>query len=143
MRNRYLSKDPRTPLNISVRCQVAVAEDFRSLAPFITTLANVGEIACGPDVLKPKQAATQVHADFELYVSLAGLIDLPAEVARLEKQRGEKHKSLAGAKAKLANASFIDRAPAEVVQQVKDQVTDLESQLQVIAQTLDELRQAG
>jgi valyl-tRNA synthetase len=142
VRNRYLSKEPRRPLDISVRCSAAVAEDFRSLARFITLLANVGKMECGPDVTKPKQAATQVHPDFELYVGLAGLIDVPAELARLEKQQAEKQKALAGANAKLGNAGFVGRAPAEVVQQVKDQVADLESQLQVIAQTLRELRGA-
>ncbi len=141
VRTRYLPKDPRTPLNISVRCSKAVAEDFRSLAAFIAQLANVGTMECGPDVTKPKQAATQVQADFELYVSLAGLIDVPAEVARLQKQQAEKQKALAAAKGKLANAGFVDRAPAEVVQQVREQVADLEGHLGVLAQTLRDLQQ--
>jgi valyl-tRNA synthetase len=141
VRTRYLPKDPRAPLNISVRCSRAVAEDFRSLAAFIAQLANVGTMECGPDVTKPKQAATQVQADFELYVSLAGLIDVPAEVARLQKQQAEKQKALAAAKGKLANAGFVDRAPPEVVQQVRDQVADLEGHLGVLAQTLRDLQQ--
>jgi valyl-tRNA synthetase len=141
VRSRYLPKDPRTPLDIHVRCSRAVAEDFRSLSSFIAQLANVGAMECGPDVTKPRQAATQVHADFEVYVSLAGLIDVPAEVARLQKQQAEKQKALAAARGKLGNASFVDRAPPEVVQQVKDQVADLESHLGVLAQTLRDLEQ--
>jgi len=140
VRNRYMV-DNRTPLDVSVRCSAALAEDFRTLAPFITALAGVGRMECGPDVTKPKQAATQVTADFELYVSLAGLIDPAAEVARLEKQRGQKEKSLQGACAKLANANFVSGAPPDVVQQVRDQVADLEAQLRVIEETLRDLRQ--
>ena len=116
-------------------------DDFRLLAPFIRQLAGVGKLECGPDVTKPRQAATQVHADFELYVSLVGLIDVAAEAARLEKQKGQKEKSLQGAEAKLSNSNFVNGAPAEVVQQVRDQVADLKAQLKIIEETLRDLRQ--
>jgi valyl-tRNA synthetase len=142
VRTRYLPSDPSKTLDVRVRCPQNVADDFRTLAPFVTLLARAGQFECGPGVAKPPQSATMVHADFELFVSLAGLIDVPAEVARLTKQRGEKEKSLAGARSKLGNAGFLDRAKPEVVQQVKDQVADLESQLSVIDQTLRDLQQA-
>ena len=60
----------------------------------------------------------------------------------LDKFAQEKPSHPDALQAKLANAGFVGRAPAEVVQQVKDQVADLESQLQAIAQTLRELRGA-
>ncbi len=140
IRNRYMV-DPRTPLDVSVRCGQAHADDFRMLAPFIVQLAGVGKLDCGVETTKPRQAATQVHADFELYVSLAGLIDVAAETARLQKQLAEKSKTQQGARGKLQNASFVDRAPPEVVQQVKDQVAELEGQIKVIEQTLRDLQQ--
>ena len=106
-------------------------------------VAGVGEMQCGADVTKPKQAATQVHGDFELYVSLEGLVDVATEEkARLNKLKAEKERSLAGARAKLANENFVKGAPANVVQQVRDQVADLESQLKVIDETLRDLEQA-
>jgi valyl-tRNA synthetase len=143
VRNRYMV-DPKTPLHISVRCRARdVADDFLLLEPFIKQLGGVGEMVCGSDVTKPRQSATQVHADFELYVSLAGLINPEAETARLEKQQQEKQKALSGARGKLANQGFVQKAPADVVQQVKDQVTDLEGQLKVIAETLRDLQQQG
>jgi valyl-tRNA synthetase len=140
IRNRY-TVEPKKTVDVAVKCQGAIAEDFRVLAPFITQLATVGELECGPGVAKPRQAATQVHADFELYVSLAGLIDVAAEVARQEKQRQQKEKSLQAAKAKLSNAGFLERASPEVVQQTRDQVADLEAQLKAIDETLRDLRQ--
>jgi valyl-tRNA synthetase len=139
VRNRYMV-DPRTPVDVSIRCAEAFAADFRLLAAFITPLAGTGMMVCGPEVNKPRQAATCVHPDFELYVCLAGLIDLPTEIARLQKQQTEKTRSLQGARAKLNNESFVSRAPAEVVQQVRDQIVDLESQLQIIEATLRDLQ---
>jgi valyl-tRNA synthetase len=140
MRNRYLSKDPRKTLDISVRCSSEVAADFRLLGAFVAQLGTVGVMDCGPNVTKPKQAATQIHADFELYVSLAGLIDVPAEVARLGKLKAEKEKSLTGKKGKLSNPSFVEGAKPEVVQKEREQVADLENQLRVIDETLRDLR---
>jgi valyl-tRNA synthetase len=141
VRNRYPTISPKTPLDVFVRCSEAVAEDFRALAPFITALAGVGRLESGPDVVKPKQSATCVSADFEAYVSLAGLIDVKAELARLEKQKAEKLRVLQGARAKLANSNFRDRAPADVVQQEEDRVKDLQAQIQVIEENLRDLQQ--
>lgn len=140
IRNRSMVPD-RTPVDISIKCQGAVADDFALLAPFITQLACVGKMECGPSAAKPRPSATQVHTDFELYVSLAGLIDEAAEKARLEKQKVQMEKSLQGAKAKLDNPNFVGRASAEVVQQTRDQVADLERQLKVIEETLRDLQQ--
>jgi valyl-tRNA synthetase len=140
VRNRYMV-DARTPLDVFVRCSAAVARDFQSLTAFITSLAGVGRLECGPDVVKPPQAATNIHADFEAYVSLQGLIDRAAEIQRLEKQLAEKRKHLQAAEAKLANANFTSKAPPEVVQQQRDLVTDLQKQIQVLEANLRELRQ--
>ncbi|MFM7149867.1 MAG: valine--tRNA ligase, partial [Gemmataceae bacterium] len=138
-RNRYLSRDPRTPLDIAVRTSESNAQDLWSLSSFISLLGSTGKMDFGPIVSKPPQSATQVHPDFELYVSLAGLIDVPSEVARLKKQLMEKEKAILSAKSKLANTSFVERAKPDVVQGVKDQIGDLEKQIQIIHQTLHDL----
>ena len=140
VRNRY-GVDTRTPLDVRVKCARAIADDFQALAPFITLLAGVGQLECGPDTTKPKQAATHVHPEFESYVSLAGLIDAAAEVKRLEKQRAEKLKHLQAARAKLENANFVGKAPADIVQQQRDLVTDLQNQIKAIEDNLHELQQ--
>jgi valyl-tRNA synthetase len=139
VRNRYLV-DPKTPLDVFVRCGREAADDFRALTPFITALAGVGRLECGPDTAKPRQSATHVAPEFEAYVSLAGLIDPAAEAKRLEKQKAEKLKALQAARAKLGNSNFVDRAPAEVVQQVRDQVAELQAQIKAIEDNLRELQ---
>jgi valyl-tRNA synthetase len=140
VRNRYLV-DPKTPLDVLVRCGAAVAEDFRALTPFIRQLGGVGRLECGPDVVKPPQAATHVQPEFEAYVSLQGLIDRPAEIKRLEKLLADKRRQLQGARAKLENANFVSKAPPEVVQQQHELVADLENQIKVIEENLRDLRQ--
>jgi valyl-tRNA synthetase len=164
VRNRY-TLDARTPLDVFVRCgvfspgemapyqqhpsikkkqlrQMTLASDFEALSPFLTLLAGVGHLECGPDIVKPKQAASHVHPDFEAYVSLAGLIDVAAEVKRQEKHLAEKARHLQATRAKLGNTSFVEKAPPEVVQQQHELVKDLESQIQAIGDNLKELRQS-
>jgi valyl-tRNA synthetase len=140
VRNRY-TIDLKTAVDVFVRCNSTVAEDFKALAPFITALAGVGRLESGPDTVKPKQSATCVTGEFEAYVSLVGLIDVKSELARLEKQKAEKLRVLQGARAKLGNSNFVDRAPPEVVQQEKDRVNDLQAQIQVIEENLRDLQQ--
>jgi valyl-tRNA synthetase len=139
-RNRYVL-DAKTPLQVFIRCSDSVAEDFRALAPFITLLGGALTFECGPSVQKPKQSASHLHPDFEAYVSLVGLIDVAAEVKRLEKQRAEKTKHLQGVRTKLENPNFVNKAPADVVQQQREQVAELQGQLQVIEDNLRELKQ--
>jgi valyl-tRNA synthetase len=140
VRNRY-NVEPRTPLDVQVRCGPEVASDFRALAPFIAQLAGVGHLEVGADVAKPAQAASHLTPDFEVYVALAGLIDVAAEIKRLEKQLLDKRKALVAGQAKLDNASFRERAPAEVVQQQRDQVAEMRRQIETLEMNLKELQQ--
>ncbi|MCI0458545.1 MAG: valine--tRNA ligase [Gemmataceae bacterium] len=141
IRNRY-QVDPRTPLDTFVRCRAEVAADFQGLRPFIVQLAGVGALECGEGVSKPPQSAGHVHPEFEVYVSLRGLIDVAAEGARLEKQLAEKRKFLQTTEAKLANEGFVKRAPQEVVQQQQNLAADLQKQIATLEANLNELRQA-
>jgi valyl-tRNA synthetase len=139
VRNRY-NIEPKTPLDAFVRCNDAVAGDFRTLAPFILQLAGIGKLDCGASVAKPPQAASHVTPEFEVYVSLKGLIDPAAEVKRLEKQLADKRKQLAGAEAKLQNENFVKNAPPEVVEQQRASVADLQKQIAAIEMNISDLK---
>jgi valyl-tRNA synthetase len=128
VRNRY-TIDPKTPLTVAVRCQKEIASDFAELSAFIRQLAGVGQLTAGPDVSKPPQSVGHVTPDFEAYVSLEGLINIAAELARLEKQIGEKKKSLQGTEAKLSNPGFVAKAKPEVIEQQRAQVDELRRQI--------------
>jgi valyl-tRNA synthetase len=139
VRNRYMI-DPKTSLDVFVRCSDSVAGDFRQLQRFITLLAGVGKLEAGAAVTRPPQSASFIHAEFEAYVTLAGLIDVDGECKRLEKQIAETRKHLQGIEAKLHNPSFRDKAPPEIVQQQRDKVTELLNQIKVMEENLRGLR---
>ncbi len=139
VRNRY-SIHPTIGLNVCVSCALNVAEDFKALAPFITSLGGVDKLEIGQNLKRPAQAASQLNPDFEAYVSLVGLIDVAKETDRLEKQLAEKLKHLQATRGKLGNASFVERAPADVVQQQRDLVADLQNQIKALEDNLRELK---
>jgi valyl-tRNA synthetase len=92
-------------------------------------------------VKKPRQAATHVNPEFEAWVSLEGLIDVAAEIERLGRQLAARVQHLQASRARLENAGFAARAPAEVVQQQRDLVTSLQTEIQSMEASLAELRQ--
>jgi valyl-tRNA synthetase len=142
VRNRY-QVDDKNRLDVSVKASEAIAKDFTELAAFIGPLAGIANFTAGPNVAKPKQAGSVVRPEFEAFVSLAGLIDVPSEIKRLDKQLADKRKQLDGVKAKLANPNFADKAPAEVVQQQRDLAADLESQIRAMEENLKDLQEGS
>jgi valyl-tRNA synthetase len=127
IRNRYMID--KATVDVTVKCTEPIAAELNALAPFVKSLGQLGSFDCGPAVAKPRQRGTIVHREFEAYVSLAGLIDVPAELKRLEKQIADKQKQLAGLTAKLGNESFVKNAPAEVVEQQKATAAEIGNQI--------------
>ena len=130
---------PKTPLAFSVRCDAAVAELLRPMEPYFASMANARPTAFGPDVAAPPLSANVTLAGMDVYVDLAELIDVPAEIAR-KKQEVEKLTGFIAAKEKkLTNASFVERAPADVVQKERDSLKDLQDQLAAAKEVLERL----
>ena len=65
----------------------------------------------------PKGTPTALTPLGELFLPLEGLVDMDAERTRITKELEKMTKEIAKSKAKLSNASFVDRAPAAVVEQ--------------------------
>ncbi len=61
------------------------------------------------------------------FLPLAGLIDMGAERARLGKELDAAEADVARRASKLTNASFVEKAPAAVVQRERDNLTAAEA----------------
>ena len=73
----------------------------------------------------PKGAAQIVLADATAALPLAGVIDMEAERARLEREIAKSAGEIAKVDAKLANADFVAKAPPEVVEENRERKADL------------------
>jgi valyl-tRNA synthetase len=108
---------------------------------YLRSLAKVGSLAVAADAAKPRHAASAVAPGLEVFLPLEGLVNLEAERARLEKKRMEVTKGLAGIDAKLGNAEFTARAPAEVVKSERERRERLAADLAAVERNLASLRE--
>ncbi|MDJ1007901.1 MAG: valine--tRNA ligase [Paracoccaceae bacterium] len=76
----------------------------------------------------PRGAATIAVEGGTFALPLAGLIDVAAERARLEKTLGKLDKEMGGLKGRLSNPKFIESAPGDVVEETRDLVTQKEAE---------------
>ena len=87
---------------------------------------------------RPKAAATLVIGDIEVFIPLAGLIDLDAERARLSKDLESAVADAERKRTRLSDESFTGKAPAAVVQKERDFLSNLEAQIARLTQRLNE-----
>ncbi len=69
---------------------------------------------------KPQQAATLVIGTVEVFLPLEGLVDLAAERARLARELEQAAEEVSRRAARLANESFVNKAPPTVVQRERE-----------------------
>ncbi|MCR6643568.1 MAG: valine--tRNA ligase [Terricaulis sp.] len=72
----------------------------------------------------PKGSVTFVLDGATVALPLEGVVDLPAEAARLAKEIGKLESELAKMEAKLGNAQFLEKAPDEVVDELRERAAD-------------------
>ncbi|HVE85007.1 MAG TPA: class I tRNA ligase family protein, partial [Myxococcales bacterium] len=119
---------PQTRL--TAQAQVAdpkTREALHRWKSYVLPLAGLSELEVGPPGPKPAQSAAHVTDQMEIYVPLAGVIDLDAERARLLKEIAKVAADLSAVERKLGNPSFLERAPADVVQKDRDRVEELKA----------------
>lgn len=87
------------------------------LASRLALLAGSLSVTCDTSFEAPKGTPTAITPLGELFLPLEGLIDVEAERARASRELEKISKEIVKSQAKLSNASFVDRAPAAVVDQ--------------------------
>ncbi|WP_028990638.1 valine--tRNA ligase [Thermithiobacillus tepidarius DSM 3134] len=98
--------------------------------PWLERLARLQSITwLAPDAAPPP-AALELVGELKLMVPLAGLIDVGAEQARIDKEVNRVQADLARVEGKLANPSFVDRAPAEIVAKERAKAEELRQALE-------------
>jgi valyl-tRNA synthetase len=90
-----------------------------------------------PSAQKPENAATRVLPELQIFIG--GVIDKSAESAKLTKRRAELEKHILGNRNKLGNEAFVAKAPANIIQGLRDQLQKQEEELAAVLKNLAEL----
>ncbi|MFM9903985.1 MAG: valine--tRNA ligase [Pyrinomonadaceae bacterium] len=105
----------------------------------IIKLAKAESLVIGDELDVPRASAKAVTNDARLAVPLEGLIDFEVERARLTNQITKLTEEKTRLDGQLSNANFVDRAPADKVQELRDRSTELEGQIAALNSNLDVL----
>jgi len=113
-------------------------DTYRTLIERLARLESVS-VAAEP----PKGAVRIVLDEATVCLEVASLIDLKAEIARLEKEVAKHKADIAGIEKKLSNEQFVAKAPPEVIEEQHTRRAAAEAGIQKLGDALAQLKAAG
>jgi valyl-tRNA synthetase len=119
----------------------AVAGRLAGNGALIQRLARLSEITLADQA--PKGSVTLAMEDCAINLPLAGVIDIAAEQARLEKALARLGKETGGLQAKLANEKFLARAPEHVIAEQRERLAGAEAERDKLNAALARLADLG
>jgi valyl-tRNA synthetase len=139
----------RSEMNIkpSERIQVLIGAPGRSLRSVfessmdqIARLTRASEVIVRENLEAPRASArAALGGSAELAVPLEGLIDFAQERERLGREQEKLRKESSKLEMQLENPDFIERAPADRVQELRLRVLDIERRLSALGQSMEAL----
>ncbi len=106
----------------------------------LALLAGSTEILVDDTYEAPKGTPAAVTPVGEAYMPMEGLIDVEAERVRISKEIEKMELEVKKSEGKLGNASFVDRAPPEVVVQEKQRLEEWKTKLSQLGEMLAALK---
>ena len=123
-------------LNKGTESDQAKLEEYRPYLEKLAKLESIQWLNPGEEV---PAAATQLHGEIEILVPMAGLIDVDAERARLEKEIAKLETGMKSVSAKLNNKKFMDNAPEAVIAKERGKAQQMSGALTALQEKLEEL----
>ncbi len=137
---RNIRAEMEVPAKTPVRCIVNSADaglvDFlRRSEGLVGELAKVSALEFG--ATRPDRSSIAVLFGCEVYVPLAGVVDVEKELDRMKKEIANLEKLVAGIDAKFGNPNFAARAKPEVVEGERERRTEFQSKLERLRKQLE------
>ncbi|MFQ5671387.1 MAG: class I tRNA ligase family protein, partial [Acidobacteriota bacterium] len=136
LRSRF-NVPPRRALEAHLRATGAVAAFLETSRRLLMELAGLDALSITGEARRTPDTAAAVVGEVE--VLIRGVVDPVRERARLTGQRERLARDLASLRRKLANAGFLSKAPADVVERQRARAADLEGRIEAIDAHLETL----
>jgi len=105
----------------------------------IRLLAKTSELEIGEGLAKPPGSAAAGLAGIDVYVPLAGLVDIEVEKARISRELEKISRERDKVAARLGDARFVEKAPPAVVAEERRRFDDMSDRRARIARILEDL----
>ena len=143
-------RSARAELNVPPKARIALvltghtpeaAGRLERNAPLIHRLAGLSGSSVSDRA--PSGSITLALEDCAVNLQVAGVIDIAAERARLEKSLGKARKDADGLERKLGNQNFLAKAPEEVVEEQRERLATARSEAAKLEVALTRLAALG
>ncbi|WP_101844473.1 valine--tRNA ligase [Halobacillus sp. Marseille-P3879] len=126
---RNIRAEVDTPMSKEIQLLIQakdqdVAAELENNRSYLERFCNPSELTISVDLQAPEKAMSAVVTGAELYLPLAGLINISDEIKRLEKEWEKWDKEVARVQKKLANEGFVSKAPQHVVDEERKKEND-------------------
>ena len=143
-------RSTRSDLNVPAGAKVpmtlagASAQTVQRLDTYRTLIERLARLESVSVAAEPPKGAVRIVLDeATVCLEVASLIDLKAEIARLEKEVAKHKADIAGIEKKLSNEQFVAKAPPEVIEEQHTRRAAAEAGIQKLGDALAQLKAAG
>ena len=136
--------EPRRQCRLAIRPKRDDLRDvLRMHEDYFRTLAHAEKVTVLGEEASPENAMTTVTDGLEVYLMLQGLIDIDKENARIAREETQLQKEIDRLEKKLANASFVAKAPAKVVDGEREKLANYQQKLAAVSERRAFLEKVG
>ena len=115
-------------------------DKLRDASAGLSRFLRVEQIESVEEFEPPALSARSLIGDIQLCCPLEGVIDIQAEIARVQKQRDQAEKNVERIQKQLENPKFVERAPVELVNQTRERLHAETQSLQTLEEQLQRLK---
>ncbi|MEK4627851.1 valine--tRNA ligase [Solibacillus sp. FSL R7-0682] len=142
---RNIRAEVNTPMSKQVPMTIlakdaSVAAVLEANKGYIEKFCNPETLTIGADLEAPAQAMSAVVSGAEIFMPLAGLINVEEEIARLEKELEKWAKEVKLVSGKLSNERFVAKAPEALVAAEREKLADYEAKYATVEKRIAELK---
>jgi len=136
-----LGVKPSEEVRLVVAASDGLGEVFKANAAQLRRLTRAGDISVRDSMADVPRASARaaLAGGAEVAVPLEGLIDFEQERGRVTREREKFAKELEKVEAQLANPQFVERAPAEKVEELRGRAAEIGQRIGAFEQMLEAL----
>ncbi len=135
-----MNVDPGKRIQVNLASsEPAITAVLHSTIPYIHNLARCEKVNIVASLEEGNHSSRSVASGVEIELPLAGMIDLEAEKARVQKEIAKIDKEMTPLISKLNNANFLQNAPQEVITLNRNRIAEFQEKLEKLNENLRRL----
>ncbi|WP_313431478.1 valine--tRNA ligase [Siminovitchia terrae] len=145
---RNIRAEVNTPMSKKITLMLkaedkAVLDILQKNKSYLEKFCNPEKLVMEVEMKAPEKAMTAVVTGVELFLPLAGLLNIEEEIARLEKEWAKWNNEVERVQKKLSNERFVNKAPQAVVDEERTKEKDYLSKRATVEERIKELKSSN